>query len=124
MPVATVDINETHHKDLKSLEGGFVVLRRLPYGEWLTRQEMAMKMKIASGTEGETESEFTIINRKVTEFEFKSCLVDHNLEDANGNKLDFRSPATLAQLNPRVGNEISALIAELHEFEKQLGNSL
>lgn len=123
MPRATVDINERHPHDLKTLEGGAVTLRRLPYGQWLKRQEMAMQMKVKGMERGqETEGLLAMANRVVTEFEFRECIVDHNLTDANDEPLDFRSGRTLDQLDPKIGNEIAGYIRELHEFETDLGN--
>lgn len=123
MPNATVDINATERVDLKTCDGGFVVLRRLPYGQWLKRQDMSMKMKMEM-RKGDTEGDLdiSILNRAVTEFEFKECIVEHNLEDANAQSLDFRKGYVLDQLNPKIGQEISDNIARLHQFEEELGN--
>lgn len=123
MPNATVDINATERVDLKTCEGGFIILRRLPYGQWLKRQDMSMKMKMEM-RKGDTEGDLdiSILNRAVTEFEFKECIVEHNLEDANSAPLDFRKGYVLDQLNPKIGQEISDNIARLHQFEDDLGN--
>jgi hypothetical protein len=61
-------------------------------------------------------------NRAVTEWEFKNCIVEHNLTNKDGSPIDFRSPMALATLNPKVGNEIGDLIKELHDFEGDLPN--
>jgi hypothetical protein len=45
---------------------------------------------------------------------FKNCIVDHNITDKNGAKLDFRSEMTLHMLNPAVGMEIERLIDEIN----------
>lgn len=123
MPRATVDIDDVEKFPLDTCEGGFVVLRRLPYGAWLKRQEMALQMKMTGMERGqEAVGELAMANRKVTEFEFRECIVEHNLEDANGTPLDFRLGRTLDALNPRIGNEIGSYIAKLHEFEEELPN--
>lgn len=116
MPQATVDVNETKKFDLKSLPEGYVVLRRMPYGAWLHRQEMAMNMKFTDQS-----ADVSMANHKVTEYEFKECVVDHNLTDANDEPLDFRKPKTIDSLSPVIGNEIGRYIAEMHEFEEKLG---
>lgn len=113
MPIAAIDINETHAYELKSLEGGKITLRRLPYGKWLQRQEMAMQMQMEMGSNN-SKSTMSLVQRAVTEFEFRECIVDHNLEIAEGQLMDFRRTQTLDQLNPRVGEEIAELIRELH----------
>lgn len=124
MPKATIS-QETVHKDLHALPEGWVELRRMPYGQWLHRQELAMRMSIE--TQGGQRSnqgikgEMVMANQAVTQFEFTQCVVDHNLENDAGEKLDFRSAQTMQLLDPKVGNEIAQYIMELHEFDS--GNS-
>ncbi len=123
MPNATVNLEDVEKFPLKSLEGGEVTIRRLSYGAWLKRQEMAMQMKIHGMDKKNPDTEIQSMQKQVAQFEFSHCIVDHNLEDAAGNKLDFSKPHTLDILSPKVGNEIGRYIAELHEFEDDLGNS-
>jgi len=122
MPRATVDTTPVH-EDLKSLPEGFVELKRMPYGNWLKRQEMSMRMTVeaAEGNKKGMRGEMELSNHAVTSFEFSNCIVDHNLEDAAGVKLDFTQPQAIAVLDPQVGNEISELIREMHEVDE--GNS-
>jgi hypothetical protein len=125
MPRATIS-TEAERKELKSAPpDGYVELRRMPYGDWLKRQEMAMKMTVSGGGRGQgrqaMSGEVAMANMAVTQFEFQRCIVDHNLEDADGNKLDFNGNAALQQLDPKIGNEIGQYIMEMHEFD--LGNS-
>jgi hypothetical protein len=95
----------------------------MPYGQWLHRQELAMRLSIeaqgrqAAGFKGE----MVMANSAVTQFEFTHCIISHNLENENGDALDFRSAQALAVLDPKVGQEISTYISEMHEFEA--GNS-
>lgn len=120
MPVATINPDETHEFELKSLEGGKVTLKRLSYGDWLTRQEMAIQIEL-SGKKGGG-GEVNLANKAVTTWEFKNCIVDHNLTDSNALPLDFRSAATISMLDPKVGTEIGTLIMGLHDFEAELPN--
>lgn len=121
MPKAVVDIDETTRHELKTCEGGFVVLRRLPYGSWLKRQEMALQMKLKGGDKNnDAEAQVAMANRKVTEFEFKECIVEHNLQGHDDSLLNFNYGTTLDALNPKIGNEIATYISQLHEFD--LGN--
>jgi hypothetical protein len=118
VPKATVDTEEVLKVELVTCPGAYVGLRRLPYGQWLKRQEMALQMKITGGTAGkEAGGELAMASRRVTEFEFQQCIVDHNLEDANGEPLDFRKAATLDVLDPKIGTEIGDHISQLHEFD-------
>lgn len=123
MPKATVNIDEFQKFELKTCEGAFVHLRRLPYGLWLKRQEMALQMKINPQARGnDATGELAMANRKVTEFEFAHCIIEHNLEDDEGNLLDFKNPRTLDTLNPKIGNEIGTYISDLHEFGEAVPN--
>jgi hypothetical protein len=125
MPQAVISV-EPERFDLKSCPGGFVVLRRMPYGKYLARQEMALKLKVQAqqqkgGGRSNFEGEMAMANKMVTVFEFKECIVDHNLTDASDAPLNFSSEHTLEILDPRIGNEIGALINEMHDFDS--GNS-
>src|SRR3954470_591065 len=120
MPRATIS-QDTIHKDLKTLPpDGYVEIRRMPYGDWLHRQELAMRMQIESQGKGNAagiKGEMVMANSAVTQFEFARCIVSHNCQGDNDENLDFRNPASLSQLDPKVGNEISQYIMELHEFD-------
>jgi hypothetical protein len=54
------------------------------------------------------------MSRWTRQFEFSNCIVDHNLEDEHGVKLDFTNPMTLSVLDPKVGEEIEQYIEELN----------
>jgi hypothetical protein len=123
MPKATVDVNDTERHDLETCEEGYVVLRRMNYGEKLTRQQLATDMAVTGGggrgrKAEEAKTNIKIMSRAIAEFEFKNCIVDHNLTDANDTPLDFRRPQTLDQLDPRIGDEINKLIADMNNFEE------
>jgi hypothetical protein len=117
MPQATVDVESTQKFDLKTLPEGFVVLRRMSYGQILQRR-MFTKLEVGgSGKSGDFRGELAMANRKVTEFEFANCIVDHNLEDAGGRKLNLNLPADFNQLDPKIGQEIEGYITEMNNFE-------
>jgi len=48
---------------------------------------------------------------------FKCCLIDHNLTDASGKKLDLQKEAGLAALDTTVGAEIQDLCEKLNAGE-------
>lgn len=123
MPKAVVNINETVKKELKSLPEGYVVLRRLSYGQYLVRREMATKLSFSGGGPKDTTGEINVANKLVTEYEFAHCIVEHNLENENEVLLDFKQPWAVHALDPRVGEEIGGYIDELNQFEAELGNS-
>lgn len=117
MPVATVSQN-TEEFELKSLKGASVVLRRMSYGQKLHRQAMISNMKM-TGTKKEFEAQLNLANEQVTRWEFRTCVVDHNLEDESGNKLNLQNAHDLERLDPRVGEEIASLIGKMNNFEDE-----
>jgi hypothetical protein len=108
-------------------EGGWVELRRLAYGEKLTKDAEAMKMRFAmdgSTTQKGVDAEVSLINEFVTLAEFAKCIVSHNLTNDKDVPLDFKKPADVRSLDPRVGDEISTLIGEMNDFERESKTSL
>lgn len=124
MPRATNNIEDVHHYDLKSLPEAFVDLRRMSYGEYLKRQGMAMDMQMRSEGRGKGNvMDIDLGQQKVTEYEFATCIAAHNLEDDQGNTLNFKSPGHVHLLDPRIGQEIGDLIDKLNTWEEdQAGN--
>lgn len=119
MPKAVVNLDDTERVDLKTLDGAFVVLRRMSFGQ-ITERRALMKLSIAS-TKGskDVKGEMAMANALITQFEFRNCVVEHNLEkDDNGTLLNLNSPVDLAMLDPRVGQEIESLIEERNNFEE------
>lgn len=119
MPRATVNTTAEQH-ELKSLDGAFVKLKRMSYGQWVHRQDIAMDMEMTGSGKNDAKSTINMTQQRVAIWEFEHCIVEHNLEDEAGQLLVFGNPNTINILNPIVGNEISKLISELHEFD--LGN--
>jgi hypothetical protein len=121
MPKATIDPTSSSKKvELKTLKGGAVTLRHLTYGEQIKKQQMAAKMTFASGNNQMQGGEFEFFQRKVAEFEFSTCIIEHNLEDAEGVLLNFANAATLDSLDPRVGEEIASHISSMNNYEEEL----
>ena len=127
MPRATIDITATERFELKSLpeangeEAGFVELRKLSYGQILARRDMATSMSIGGidsrGKDEDIKAAIDIIQKAVTEFEFKNCIAKHNLEDASGILLNFSNPKSVAELDPKVGQEIGTLIDDINQWD-------
>jgi hypothetical protein len=121
MPVATVNPDISQQKyELKTCEGGFVVLRQLSYGEQIKKQQMAAKMTFEGQGRGFSGGEFEFFQRKVTEYEFSTCIVEHNLEDADGKELSFNDSKTIDKLDPRIGSEIAHYISEMNDFQEEV----
>lgn len=123
MPRATADATATERKELKTLPEGFVEVRRLTYGEKIERRAMVSYMKVeAQKGKKDFSGEMQLVNEKATVFDFQRCIIDHNLEDENGTKLNFGNVADIRRLDPRVGEEIDDLLGELNNFEEDEGN--
>ena len=124
MVKATVDTSYTERKDLKTLpghggeEGGYVVLRRMSYGEFLKRRDMVSKMSF-DGQGKDTKATMEMAQEVVAAYEFKTCIVDHNLTDDNDKPIDFRSSKAFAILDPRVGEEIATYIDEMNKWDAE-----
>lgn len=119
MPKATLNMAETERKELKTLEGGFVVLRRMSYGQMQERKAL-MKLTIGGSSKSKDfQGEMELASKKIAEFSFKSCIVEHNLNPGDDESvlLDFNSPVDVASLHPRVGSEIEKYIDEMNNFE-------
>lgn len=134
VPIATL-VKKTERKDLKTVEGGYVVVRRMTYGEKLQRSEMSGKMRILSQkTDKEAVGEINMLQKNVQLWEFANLILEHNLEHqehtfAGGDcytgkcgcpirPLNFRMPADVELLTAQVGEEISKFLDELNNFEE------
>jgi hypothetical protein len=107
---------------------GFVLLRKLSYGETLERQDMAMTPEANADQNGgsnrgqrrrgetpQTTVRFRTSVQRVQEYEFSKCIVEHNLTDENGKIYDFSKPEDVDALDTQVGTEIAGLIDKLNE---------
>jgi len=100
-------------------EEGWIELRRMSYGEKMAKDSEAMKMKFATEAIGNVDAEIAMVSEAANILEIQKCVMDHNLEDEHGNKLNFQNVDHIRQLDPRVGQEITTLIGEMNDFEKQ-----
>lgn len=119
MPRATANPEDTEKIDLKTLSGAWIVLRRMTFGQ-ITERRALMKMSIAS-TKGskDVKGEMAMANAEITRFEFRCCVVEHNLEkDDEGTLLNLFNPIDLAMLDPRVGQEIERAIEGRNNFDE------
>jgi hypothetical protein len=120
MPVAVVNIEDVEKKDLKTLVGGFVTLRRMSYGQIVQRRALN-KMSVLAQKGKSFAGEIAMASEAIAQFEFQHCIVDHNLEDNGGRKLNLSNPIDFAKLDPRVGQEVEKLIADMNDFEEEEG---
>lgn len=117
MPRATVTV-EPVRKDVKNAPpDGFVLLRPLSYGQALQRRDMASKMTLEATRRTQNGTNQMVIDtfqRTSRHYEFSHCIIDHNLEDESGAKLNFGDQATMDKLDPRIGEELERYLDELN----------
>lgn len=122
MPSAVVILNETQTFDLKSLPEGKVTLRRMTYGEHLKRQSMmtmSLVNDLGSNKKSDMKASVEMAQEQQTLFEFSKCVVEHNLEDTDGRRLNLGANSDLMKLDPRVGQEIANYIKEMNDLETE-----
>ena len=116
MPRGTVAQN-TERYDLKTLPpDGFVVIRRMTFGEKLAHQDDALHMQ-STGVGKNSSLELKSMFRKMALTDFGNLVVDHNITDDQDRLLNFKSAQDVLALDPRVGDEISQLIDALNTYE-------
>jgi hypothetical protein len=133
MPKATVNTQETERFELKTCPGGYVELRGLTYYEMMHRRDIAAKMyqevqvdpRNRKQRRGKEQTEQTlrttldVLNVQIMEYEFSKCIVSHNLEDEDGNLLDFTNPLSFHRLDSRIGMEINRHIEDLTQEDEE-----
>lgn len=126
MPNATANLTDTKRFDLKSLPEGFIELRRMTYGQSVQRRALLkLSVNTGGGRNKSFSAEMAMASEEIQLFEFRHCIVEHNLDDAQGRRLNLGSPADFALLDPRVGQEIEKYISEMNNFddeEERLGD--
>jgi hypothetical protein len=111
MPVAVITNSQSDKIDLETCPGGYVIVRRMNYGEKLLRDGMAAKFLMSgSAKDSSMQGEIDMQTEEVALWEFANLIVEHNLTDANEVALNFKVKAHVKMLDPNVGDEIGRLI--------------
>lgn len=121
MPRGTIQ-TEPVRKDLKTLPpDGFVLIRPLSFGQMLERRDMASKMYMEQTRRGRGNDRMNIetMMQASRQYEFAHCIVEHNIEDENGQQLNFNNPLALTVLDPRVGAEIEKFLDEINREDEE-----
>jgi hypothetical protein len=101
------------------------MLRRMSYGELLTSQALAYNIQVKAGSSStDPDVGFQMSQAAVMEYQFKTCVMEHNLEDESGRALDFgKIPRDVHVLDPRIGGEIASIIERMHQWQQSFPNS-
>lgn len=128
MPKATLDPTAIR-VDLKTLPEGYVMLRTLSFYEMEMRRDIAGRayQEVRDDSKKNKDDEetrrayFESMNVAVTEFEFRSCIVEHNLfvDEAETQLIDFNKPMRTWKLAPKIGEEISLAIEKLTQLDEE-----
>lgn len=118
MPIAIVSSAITRF-DLKTLEGAFVELKRMSYGQILDRRAMMTLSLETNNKSKDVRGELAMANRKVQEFEFQNCVVTHNLQNADETPMNLALVSQITILDPRVAQEIEKLISDMNNYENE-----
>jgi hypothetical protein len=93
----------------------------MTYGQKLIRQQNAMKVTMQMQRRGQKKDagsgSLEMLTLQSTLFDFKTCVVEHNLEDKAGNLLNLSTDFDVQRLDPIIGEEISTRIDEMNNFE-------
>jgi hypothetical protein len=120
MPNATVDGTGVKRVDLQTLEGAYVILRKQTFGMRKHRDDIVTRVTMqAADRKGVPDiMQMDIRNADVALYDFRTSIVEHNLEDESGRTLDLSSPKDLQLLLPEVGEEIEYEIRKFNRFDE------
>lgn len=115
MPKATISTEGTR-VDLRSCPDGYVIIRQLGFGQMLKRRDMIARysQEFSARNNGPQRVDISIMQEASRRYDFANCIADHNLEDDNGNKLNFSNPLTIDALDPKIAAEIEREIDKLN----------
>jgi hypothetical protein len=117
MPVAVVT-QDTERFELKSLEGAYVVVRQMSYGEKMLRSGMSGAMKLLKDNkQSDYIGEMSVETQKITLWDFANLIVEHNLQDIDGSNLNFKLEGDVRKLSSKIGEEVGICIDKVNNFE-------
>lgn len=124
MPKATANAQNTERLDLKSLEDGYVIARRLTYGEKQRRMQIAAGQSIETGARNNgrpDKVDVVIHNFDIQFYDFSHCIVEHNLtkDDADTQLINFKNMADFEQLDDKIGNEIETFLDSINNEDSE-----
>jgi hypothetical protein len=114
MPKATAS-KQGQKFNLKELPEGYVVLRKLNYGEMLARRNLGMGVTAPFKRDSDSiDMKLDLSQEEVRVYEFSHMVIEHNLEDDGGRKLNLMDRNDISKLDPKIALEIEGYITELN----------
>jgi len=134
MPLAVI-MEKPNREDLKTCPGGYVMIRRMSFGEKLTRRQFSSKMDLEMQRGSKSaKSTIDIFKEEAELYDFMHCIVGHNLTklvnkqtsqpceaddpDAVEVPLDFLKASDIKLLTGQIAEEIGTLIDKHNNFEE------
>lgn len=116
MPVAVVTNTQSDKIPLITAPpDGYVVVRRMNYGEELKRSGMAAKLLMSSTKDSKDfQGQIDMQTEEVAFWDFANLVVEHNMQDADGRLLNFKNRADVVKLSGAVGKEIGQIIDDFN----------
>ena len=116
MPIAVVTNTTSDPMPLLTAPpDGFVIVRRMNYGEELKRSGMAAKLLMnANKDTKDFQGEIDMQTEEVAYWDFANLIVEHNLQDATGRLLNFKNRADVNMLSGAVGKEVGQIIDDFN----------
>lgn len=119
MPVAVVIDNISDKIPLKTLPpDGYVIVRRMTYGESLARSGKATKLLVGAGDSKNKEDfkgEIDVQTEALALWDFANLVVEHNCQDVDGRTLNFKNVLDVKKLSSAVGAEIGEAIDKFND---------
>jgi hypothetical protein len=114
MPIAVVVNSVSEKKDLLTAPpDGYVIVRRMNYGEKLLRSNMATRLLMNTSKDSKDfQGEIDMQTEEVAYWDFANLIVEHNLQDKDGNLLNFKNKTHVKMLDGAVGEEVGRIIDE------------
>jgi len=123
MPIAVITDDTSDKMPLKTLPpDGYVVVRRMSYGESLAREGKATKLLVAGGegknSKSNPQAEVDIQTEALAYWDFANLIVEHNCQDKDGRLLNFKNMNDVKRLPANIGREIGEIIDKFNNVEE------
>lgn len=117
MPVGTITNNTSDKIPVNSAPpDGYVVVRRMTYGEELQRSAMVTSLTIG-GNSKDMGGQMDLRTDKVALWDFAHLVVEHNFTDENGVPLNFKNERDVQRLDVVIGKEIGQIIDDFNTIQ-------
>lgn len=119
MPIAVVEENEEKCPLKTCPPDGYVIIKKMNYGQSLERQDMIAEiaMQMPENKRNNPKMEIKFLQRKTALWEFANLIIDHNLQAKDGRLLNFKNPEDVTLIRGPIGDEIQAYINKFNSFE-------